>query len=384
MLNRDSEETADDDEVLEDDDEDDNEQEKQLSIELLSSTRELIGTNKPVSSNKLMGSSIKSSSGTDIFIGHLDGSKPLLDDDEFSSETEFGQEKSEDIITGGGVGVNIPDFSSDIFAAAPFKRPKKKSTEKKSQYSHDVSDAGLKLIETGTSASDEIDEEVARILKAQVAKDNLPGIEDLFGSKPFDGSNVKQIEDVHKLEQEHKLQQEQFSSSNYEQQQKQFPQIPQQTIPQHQLHQQQTQNIQSQVHHQQPQQQQFIQQSVDEQHEMLKEQFERLLIQQQKLQQEQQKINQQKAALNKQSSLNQNQDLFGATPFTDSLGGAPGIPLQKGPTKPIVPPKKVLPTTIASATGATTIPSSHASEHQIVSSQNFSSSESSSISSLIS
>lgn len=113
------------------------------------------------------------STDTDHLIGHHDGHKPLLDDDD------------EDDRQGSALSATEPD----IFAAAPFKLPLKRGDKDDLYAEYDKpKPVNANLIE---STEDEVDEEVARNLLAQVAKDSIPGPEDLFGSKPFGEAQIR-------------------------------------------------------------------------------------------------------------------------------------------------------------------------------------------------
>lgn len=117
------------------------------------------------------------SSSDDLLIGHVDGDQPLLDEEDDEPE------KSPQVVP------QLPSLSTDVFASAPFRKPlrAKKKVDKSEVESEDV-----RLVETTTSG-DEIDEEVARNLRAQVVKDSMIGPKDLFGSKPF---NEQQLVNV--------------------------------------------------------------------------------------------------------------------------------------------------------------------------------------------
>ena len=115
-------------------------------------------------------------SSDDLLIGHVDGDKPLLCDEDEDID------KSPQISHSGHPLPALSALSSDVFASAPFRRPLSKARKKSNP--NDMESEDTKLVETTTSG-DEIDEEVARNMRAQVAKDSIVGPKDLFGSKPF-------------------------------------------------------------------------------------------------------------------------------------------------------------------------------------------------------
>lgn len=114
-------------------------------------------------------------SADDLLIGYVDGDKPLL------CEEDEDLEKSPQVTHVSHQLPSLPILSSDVFASAPFRRPVSKSRKKLDK--NDIESEDTKLVET--TSGDEIDEEVARNMRAQVVKDSMVGPKDLFGSKPF-------------------------------------------------------------------------------------------------------------------------------------------------------------------------------------------------------
>ncbi|XP_054166392.1 serine/threonine-protein kinase sel-5-like isoform X2 [Oppia nitens] len=283
---RDSEETPDDGIDEDDDEEEDFAQEvTAIEIKMKDSSRQI--KPKPV----------LVVDGDDLLIGHIDGDKPLLCDEDEESSPQVSHVDSHQM-------PSLSSLSNDVFASAPFRKPHSKSKKKNDKISIESED--IKLVETTTSG-DEIDEEVARNMRAQVVKDSIVGPKDLFGSKPF---NEQQL--VNCDEQLQSLQMQYYAEQQL------------------QLQQQQQQLIQSQPNIQ-PQQQ-------------TPEQFQRLIQQQY-----QQKIIvnevqlQTRPELSQQQSQRPSQDLFGAVPFASNPVTnkviAPIPPPNTVAQRPIVPPK---------------------------------------------
>lgn len=125
----------------------------------------------------------KVSTSDDLLIGHIDGDRPLLDCNEEEEDDNNERDKcSPHSSQVTAIVQSVPSIASDVFASAPFRKPirSKKKVEKS-----DMESEGVKLMDTTTSG-DEVDEEVARNLRAQVAKDTMSGgVKDSFGLKPF-------------------------------------------------------------------------------------------------------------------------------------------------------------------------------------------------------
>ncbi|CAG2117008.1 unnamed protein product [Medioppia subpectinata] len=297
---RDSEETPDDG-IDEDEDEDFAQEVTAIEIKL----KEPSSSRAPKPKPTLISSD-------DLLIGHIDGEKPLLCDEE--------DETSPRVIhmTGGGSGghhmPSLSSLSNDVFASAPFRKPHTKARKKSDKI--DMESEDIRLVETTTSG-DEIDEEVARNLRAQVVKDSMVGPKDLFGSKPFTEQQLVTCEEQHQSHQslqyysEQQIQPQQQTTSlsqkplNAEQQ---FPRI----IPQH------------------------YQQSFDDNSEQQKQQL--LKTQQQPLPQQQQ------PPPPLQELSQPSQDLFGAIPFSSNSKTSQVIAPLPPPNavialRPTVPPK---------------------------------------------
>ncbi|CAG2171192.1 unnamed protein product, partial [Oppiella nova] len=161
-------------------------------------------------------------SSDDLLIGHVDGDKPLLCEEEDDSSPQ--------VIHIAGASHHMPSLSTlsnDVFASAPFRKPHSKAKKKSDKT--DMESEDIRLVETTTSG-DEIDEEVARNLRAQVVKDSMVGPKDLFGSKPFTEQQLVTCEDQHQSHQKQYYSEQQVSQQSTSSQkplnnEQQFPRL---------------------------------------------------------------------------------------------------------------------------------------------------------------
>lgn len=256
-------------------------------------------------------------SADDLLIGHVDGDKPLLCDEDEDVD------KSPQVSHSGHSLPTLSSLSSDVFASAPFKRPLSKARKK--SIPNEIESEDTKLVET--TSGDEIDEEVARNMRAQVAKDSMVGPKDLFGSKPF---TEQQLITVSRLMFESSVKLTLFQAEE-EPQKQQFPQ--KQYFNEHHSHQNQ---VLTEQHYQRLLQQQFQQRvTVNEL---------------QKTHQSQPPIPSQPEApptISAKPVIINPQDMFGAVPFAATNSSivsttkviAPIPPPIVSAQRPIVPPK---------------------------------------------
>lgn len=137
-----------------------------------------------------------------MFVGHLDGNKPLLHDNDDDDESSHGDDKEneDDLFNTNTVGVslelnavnyNFPSHQNALRRDSTHSNDGSVNAIQRTQKSHSI-----------TNGSDlDLDAEVERILICQVIKDTNESNrsnQDLFGSKPFDQETVKVHSELNK------------------------------------------------------------------------------------------------------------------------------------------------------------------------------------------